>query len=380
MILVRIGREKLEELYNKIEGIHVFWGLLFAAVIGGGIHYSMLRQKQTIEKKRRRRRNKRRETRGRNRFLQILLEWWKRIRTPKSNQEKQPPKSTDAQGTPPRLKCGGGETKRVCIRQEKLNPRQGPHVPITICDWGNWLYEGSCMKLDKEIDVLAGGAKAPGTIKTYSICFKRWAHFRDLQNKNFIIDPKDDQQEAELDLLRFAALQFGPLQKSAATINLYFKAIVYVHKVQTGVNPCENMQRVKLMLQGATRQDGPPKRKLPISVEDLLTIKRITDPDNVDETILMCVILIGWYFMLRKSEYLGPGMKGVGPKNYRFSIRMMDLEPHRGLQKVEWGGVSIRFHCTFTVAKPTGSTVGPFGPTACSPRDTQMSQFALSKT
>ena len=96
------------------------------------------------------------------------------------------------------------------------------------------------------------------------------------------------------------------------------------------------------------RLDGPHQRKLPISREDILTLKDCLDSSNVGEMIIFCVILMGWYFMLRKSEYLGPGMKGTFPANYRFSIRTFDIEPHFRSQKVEWGGevdsISLHIH------------------------------------
>ena len=98
-------------------------------------------------------------------------------------------------------------------------------VAITICDWGNWIHGGTCLKLDQEIDSLVGGAKAHGALKTYDGCFKMWAHFRDLQNKSFLIDQSGNKQLAELDLLTFATLQFGPLQKKCG----YCRAIFYVN-------------------------------------------------------------------------------------------------------------------------------------------------------
>ena len=113
-----------------------------------------------------------------------------------------------------------------------------------------------------------------------------------MQNRNFIIDPNDNQQGAELDLLRFSALQLGHLQESADTFNLNVKAIAYARQIQTGVNPRADMNIAKLTPQWAIRQDGAPRRKLPISVADLLTVKRIDDTHNVDELILFCVIFL----------------------------------------------------------------------------------------
>ena len=64
--------------------------------------------------------------------------------------------------------------------------------------------------------------------------------------------------------------------------------------------------------------------------------------------ILFCAILLGRYYMLRKSEYIGPVMKCHGPKHYRFSVRTMETEPHSGLQKVNWNpdidSIALQIH------------------------------------
>ena len=87
------------------------------------------------------------------------------------------------------------------------------------------MREGTSQRLDADIDTLIGGSKAPRTVETYSICFKRRPRIMELQNKSYIIDPQDDQQAAETDLLRYVALQFAPLQKIDSSFALYFVSI-----------------------------------------------------------------------------------------------------------------------------------------------------------
>ena len=169
------------------------------------------------------------------------------------------------------LKAGGVPTKRVLFRKIKLGEKGKSAEPITLCDWSGWLgketHGGD--RLDEQSERLIGGAKAPGTVKTYNRCFRKWAEFRGLQRKPALIWPHDDLQGAEKDIPRSCSLRLGPLQKSAATVELYLRALSYAHRLHTGLNPIDEMFRAKLPLQGSRRDEGHPNRKPPISCEDL---------------------------------------------------------------------------------------------------------------
>ena len=250
----------------------------------------------------------------------------------------------------PILRAGGGPTKRAQHRNSKHEERKDAAEPVVMCDWSDWLGKGTQgrEKLDEQSNRLIGGAKAPEAIETYDRCFRRWAEFRKLQEENEFILPQEDKHDAERDVLRFITLHHGPLQKTAATVELYLRAMAYMHRLHTGINPINEMFRVKAFLQGARRDEGPPNRKLPVSCEDLLEIQRSITPGCLGERIIFCVILLGWYFMLRKSEYLGPGMKGNSPGTFRHSIRAMDLEAYCDSKRVAWGldcdSVTLHIH------------------------------------
>ena len=145
------------------------------------------------------------------------------------------------------------------------------------------------MPIDKEIDILAGVAKAPKTIKTYDGIFKRCAQFRYLQSNRYLAEPPDDRKSAELDMLRFATLQFDQLQKSGASVALYFAAVAYVRRVQIGVSPREGIRRIKPSMQDAKGMGGPPRRKFQISREDLIATQWSLDPYNVDEMVIFAL-------------------------------------------------------------------------------------------
>ena len=235
---------------------------------------------------------------------------------------------------PPLLRAGGGPRRSILQRKEAL--KQHDIQPTALCTWMGWWSSSSTNMLDHDIDCLVGGAKAPGTIKTYVSCFKHWAHFRFLLGKPCLFDDDENTHDAEKDTLRFCALHFGPLGKAASTINLYLQAIGYAHRLHKGHNPLEHMQRVKLLMQGARRRNGPPIRKLPISCEDLKFIRRALDQEDIDSNILFCTIALGWFFMLRRSEYLGPGLAGHVKGTFRHSVRGVDIEPKFQGKRTDW--------------------------------------------
>ena len=66
----------------------------------------------------------------------------------------------------PNLKAGGRQSERKPNNDQKMSEKQGSHITISICDWGGWAHGGSCMRLDREIDILVVGPKAPNALGT----------------------------------------------------------------------------------------------------------------------------------------------------------------------------------------------------------------------
>ena len=59
------------------------------------------------------------------------------------------------------LRAGGGPSERLYTQTQKLHNRKDSHVPITICDWANWVRGGSCLRIDREVDLLAVAQNPP---------------------------------------------------------------------------------------------------------------------------------------------------------------------------------------------------------------------------
>ena len=109
---------------------------------------------------------------------------------------------------PPLLRAGGGARRSIQQRKEAL--KKHDVNPTALCHWTGWWSENSAGLLDHDIDDIIGGAQAPVTIKTYVSCCKHWAHFRELLNKPSLFPENEGLFDAEKDVLRFAALHFGP--------------------------------------------------------------------------------------------------------------------------------------------------------------------------
>ena len=143
--------------------------------------------------------------------------------------------------------------------------------------------------------------------------------------------------------LKIGSFTLWPYQKKRRRGNVVLPRYRVCSRNPKGRKSARRHASHQTSTQRERRRDGHPRRKLPISREDLITIRTVTDPDNVDGAILFCVILDWRYFMLRKSEYLGPGMSVAWPINYRCVIRAMGIETHCGPNESPGGPTSILF-------------------------------------
>ena len=95
------------------------------------------------------------------------------------------------------------------------------------------------------------------------------------------------------------------------------------------------MPRAMLMVRGLKRAKGPTQRKLPISVEDLGTLKGTMDLAQSDQLTLWTATLLGWFFMLRMSEFLDN--KNPLMPDGRHPLLMSDIDPLRNGKLTDWG-------------------------------------------
>ena len=115
----------------------------------------------------------------------------------------------------------------------------------------------------------------------------------------------------------------------------HLSAIGFFHRIKYGPNPLNRMSRVQLMLKGLKREKGPTNRKLPITVEDLRALKGLLNLKDSDQLCLRAVILTGWFFMLRMSEFLATKSKHA-PEG-RHPLYMEDIHPLCDGKPTQWG-------------------------------------------
>ena len=69
-----------------------------------------------------------------------------------------------------------------------------------------------------------------------------------------------------------------------------------------------------------------------------MIIRNALDAEDIDSNIMFCTISMGWFFMLRRSEYLGPCLAGHCKQTFRHSVRTVDIEPLYQGQRTTWQG------------------------------------------
>ena len=271
-------------------------------------------------------------------------------------------------GLPPG-RVGGGPTRANMLRRAALEKGKLTGKPVALSAWGGWQGLKACEQQAKTIDTLLGQSLAESTRKLYAGAFKKWETYRSVQAKDkYLSSDPTCLREEEDSAMAFAALHLGPMEKDHATAQTYITAITHYHKVRSGDNPIGGMKRLQLLLKGAKRLKGPTNRKLPVTVEDLKVVYDMLDvPNNIDNRILWCSVLLGWHFMLRMSEYVVTGKETT----QRHPLHTQDIEPLHDGVRCEWGpevnGVSIFISGSKTDWLNQGATrshskVGPGSP------------------
>lgn len=114
-------------------------------------------------------------------------------------------------------------------------------------------------------------------------------------------------EREEESALSYISLSVGPLGGDITTVVGRLNAGGYFHRVTIGQNPTVDMPRVMLMVRGLRRAKGPTQRKIPTTIEDRMALNGMLDLGQVGQQILWATILLGWFFMLRMSEFLDTG-------------------------------------------------------------------------
>ena len=166
---------------------------------------------------------------------------------------------------------------------------------------------------------------AESTQKTYTNQLKWWELFCRRRNLDPIrvVDERNRASEEEL-LLDFVVHSATNVPRSESTIKTRLAAIRALH-VNLGLeDPLAGMKRVDLLLQGYARLRGSPMRRHPVTPQMLRWIRTGLRPEaSLDSAVLWAALLLGFFFLLRASEYLAPE-SGEGAAK---GIRGVDVVP-----------------------------------------------------
>ncbi|EQC24763.1 hypothetical protein SDRG_17344 [Saprolegnia diclina VS20] len=137
-----------------------------------------------------------------------------------------------------------------------------------------------------------------------------------------------DQREQSNGLINYV-LYLRDQGNSAGTIRSKLCGVAWHHQVHRGYNVALEPDH-QLVLRGIERTDGPAQRKEPVSIGMLWQMRAGLDFNVPQQRSLWGAALLGFFFLLRKSEYLHegarPAMHGIRVKDVRFTTRFETLE------------------------------------------------------
>ena len=190
------------------------------------------------------------------------------------------------------------------------------HTPVSLGKWPQW-GPGEQNSL---IEKLMGCSVSAATKGNYEGHFRLWSMYRGTCGLDPYVGKAGlgpDQEEDNV--MGYVALSVGPMAKSMSTVATHLSGIGYCHRLRTGENPLLGMPRLQLMLKGMHREKGATVRELPFMLGDIRALKNILNLKLVDQQIVWCSALLGWFFMLRMSEFLSTNNKNMSADRRPFS-------------------------------------------------------------
>ena len=183
---------------------------------------------------------------------------------------------------------------REGIRRERKPVVGGPH-------YAEWLEE---QKLEAMLQRLAEGTRLG-----YESGWRQWTSFRRLQNKGPVLESRDRAERTtdEDALITFSVYLARVLGRTEGTIRQKLFAIRYAHLVMGYADPLLHRAKLWVTLAGLHRWQGPRGRKKPITTKMLLWLQQHISTSSYSkggQATLWFGLMLGFFFMLRASEYL----------------------------------------------------------------------------
>ncbi|CAE8678476.1 unnamed protein product, partial [Polarella glacialis] len=151
---------------------------------------------------------------------------------------------------------------------------------------------------------------AEGTRSSYVSGWKHWVWFRSGTKLGPYLEgeTRAEKKADESWLLWFVVFLASVMAKSEGTIRQKLFALRYAHLIAAYPDPLANKTRLWAALAGIKRNGKTVKRKLPVTPEMLLWIRKYLDESEGrsewDKASLWRALVVAWFFLLRASEYL----------------------------------------------------------------------------
>ena len=161
---------------------------------------------------------------------------------------------------------------------------------------------------------------ADSTRKSYGTGWKQWQLFLASSGRDPFLsgETRAERLADEQWLIRFVVFLHQRMGRTAQGIRQRLSGIRCAHISSGFPDPLQGRVRLWAAIQGLHRWDGPQVRKIPVTVEMLRWLRSYLldgGRDRPEAAALWSAVCLGWFFMLRASEYLPPQeLSGAPPR------------------------------------------------------------------
>ncbi|ETL34760.1 hypothetical protein L916_13055 [Phytophthora nicotianae] len=172
--------------------------------------------------------------------------------------------------------------------------------------------------------LLRAGALAESSRTHYQRYWKQWIDWcRWMSYPEWLSDQDNNGNASQLGSFVVFLWRYG-MNKSAqgntySTICAKLCAVRWYHKNNLGYDPGDNASHA-ILLRGIRRFTKPVAKQYPLSLDLLKTITSSLNLQEARSRLLWGGILLGYFFLLRRSEYLC-----IGSKHHGYIIRLQDI-------------------------------------------------------
>ena len=178
---------------------------------------------------------------------------------------------------------------------------------------------------------------ADSTRRSYGTGWKQWATFMSGTGVSPFLqgETRTEKQADEEWLIRFVVFLHQHMGRTAQGIKQRLSGIRYAHIAAGYPDPLAGRVRLWAALAGMHRWDGAPVRKVPVTPRMLTWLRAYLQGSNrpaEEKAAVWASICLGWFYMLRASEYL-PGIDALNAPSR--VLRGSDLDFFRDGKKCQ---------------------------------------------